>query len=617
MLASRAMRGRRAPTFAAAGGLAFAAVFFGGGPADGSIPFVGGAAAVVGCALLAWLRPDLDLAGRCAAAASLALVGWLGLSIVWSAEPDRSWDYLNRGLVYLAFGALGIALGSVASRREAATGLAALLGLVAGWALLGKVVPALGADARVARLRSPVGIWNELALLGDLALPLGLWLASASSRLRRVGGVVLLYGWIVALALTLSRGGIIIALAVVAAWFALSGRRLESGLALLAAGVPAGVVSAVAFALPGVTSDGETHSVRVSDGVWFGIALAAGCLVAVAVSSAGARLALTPARRRILVTTTAVAAAAAVLAGAVVAGTHASAWWNDFRNPAAPELANSPGRLESASSNNRWEWWKEAWHGWKEDPVAGNGAGTFELIHLRLRQTDQSVTEPHDVPLQLLAETGLVGLLLYVAAFGAALWGGFRREPETLALWLGIPAYLAHGLLEVDLDFLAVSAPVFGIAGLLLARPGRPSLRLLPSVAAVAAAAGVLVSVGSPWLADRAVTDSYDATDPATALRDAKRAQALDPLALDPLRARAAAELAAGNVFEAYQQTLNELDLQPENPEAWCDAGQFELVALNAPFRAYEHLNQWYNLDPRGPCLALLDRARARVNAGG
>jgi len=617
MLASCAMRGRRAPTLAAAGGLTFAALFFGGGPAGGSIPFVGGAAGVVACALLAWLRPGLEPIGWAAAASALGLVGWIGLSIIWSAEPDRSWDYLNRGLVYLAFGAVGLAVGSVASRREAATGLAALLGLVAGWALLGKVVPAFGPDARVARLRSPVGIWNELALLGDLALPLALWLAADRGRLRQVAGTLVLYAWIVALALTLSRGGILIGVAVVVVWLVLAGPRLEGGLALLAAGVPAAAVSAVAFALPGVTSDGEPHGVRVSDGAWFGVALVVGGLVAVGISAAAARLAFSTERRRALGRATAVVAAVAVLVGVVVAGTHASTWWNDFRNPAAPELANNPQRLASASSNNRWEWWKEAWHGWRNDPVLGNGAGSFELVHLRLRTTDQAVTEPHDVALQLLSETGVVGLLLYLGAFGAALWGGFRREPEAIALWLGLPAYVAHGLLEVDLDFLAVSAPVFLVGGLLLARHGRPGVQLFAALAAVAAAAGVVVSLGSPWLADRAVDRSYAARDPATALREAKRAHALDPLALDPLRAWAAAELEQGNLLEAYRRTLNEVDLQPENPEAWCDAGQFELVALNEPYRAYAHLNQWYNLDPRGPCLALLDRARARVNAGG
>ena len=48
---------------------------------------------------------------------------------------------------------------------------------------LGKVVPPLYDYGRpgVARLRAPVGLWNQLALLGDFALPLALW------RKRRLG----------------------------------------------------------------------------------------------------------------------------------------------------------------------------------------------------------------------------------------------------------------------------------------------------------------------------------------------------------------------------------------------------------------------------------------------
>jgi O-Antigen ligase len=617
MLASSAMLSRRAPTVAAVGGLVFAAVFFGGGPADGSISFVGGAAVLLGCLAIAWVRPGASAAGWAAIGLAAGLVAWMGLSILWSAEPDRSWDYLNRGLVYLAFGAVGLAAGVVISRRDAATGLAAVLGLVAGWALLGKVVPALGPDARVARLREPVGIWNELALLGDIALPLGLWLATERWWARRLGGTLLLFAWTVALALTLSRGGILIGVAVLVAYLLLAGPRLDGALALLAAGVPAAVVAGIAFALPGVTSDGEPHSVRVSDGVWVGVALVVGGALAVGLALLAGRLAVAEGRRRALGRATAVAAAVVVLAGVVVVGTHASEWWDDFRNPAAPGLVNDPERLASTSSNNRWAWWTEAWRGWKDDPVLGNGAGTFELIHLKMRATNQSVTEPHNVPLQLLAETGIVGLLLYLGAFGAALWGGFGRGRETLALWLALPAYCLHGLLEVDWDFVAVSAPVFFVAGLLVARSGRAAPRVVPALVAACTAFGVLVSLLSPWLAGRAVDESYAASDPATALREAKRAHALNPLALDPLQAWAAAELSRGRLLDAYQRTLNEVALQPENPDAWCDAGQFELEALDEPFRAYRHLNQWYNLDPRGPCLGLLDEARDRVNAGG
>ena len=79
---------------------------------------------------------------------------------VWSIQPDRSWDYVNRGLVYLGFLALGLFVGALVPRatRSVANGLAALLGALLAYALLAKGLPALYADyGRLARLRTPVG----------------------------------------------------------------------------------------------------------------------------------------------------------------------------------------------------------------------------------------------------------------------------------------------------------------------------------------------------------------------------------------------------------------------------------------------------------------------------
>ena len=167
---------------------------------------------------------------------------WSAVSVAWSIEPDRSWAYANRGLVYLAFALLGA---FVADRlKELMYGLAAILGAVCAWSLAGKALPWLYDDyERVARLRAPVGYWNALALLGAIALPIGLCLATR----RRVLGTLLVYGWIVAIALTFSRGGALVAVLVVVAWIVLSRAWVDALATLVAAGVPAAVVVAVAL----------------------------------------------------------------------------------------------------------------------------------------------------------------------------------------------------------------------------------------------------------------------------------------------------------------------------------------------------------------------------------
>src|SRR5215204_3033507 len=297
----RARRERPPAPLLLALALVAAAAFFGGGAATATLPWVGGAA-VLGVAALVATR-GLPR-GWPAVAPLVALALWCALSIGWSDLGDRSWDYANRTLVYAAFAALGLFLAD--RTRELAAGLAAVLGAAVVWSLAGKALPWLYDDyGRIARLRAPVGIWNQLALLGDYALPLALWLAWR----RRVLGALLAYAWLVAVVLTYSRGGVLVAAAVVVAWIVLSRRWVEAGATLLAAGVPAAGVVAVALVLPGVTDDGQAHATRVRDGAVFALVLLAGAAVAAVV----ARVPLperTPALRR-------AALIAAVVVGAV------------------------------------------------------------------------------------------------------------------------------------------------------------------------------------------------------------------------------------------------------------------------------------------------------------
>src|SRR4029453_13316649 len=119
--------------------------------------------------------------------------------ISWSIQAARSWDYTNRGIVYFAFASVGALLGAVAPRRYA-TVAAALLGALFVWALAAKAIPGIYDDyGRLARLRYPVGYWNELGLLAAVSVPLGLWLVSDRERARRerTAAALLLYAGLV------------------------------------------------------------------------------------------------------------------------------------------------------------------------------------------------------------------------------------------------------------------------------------------------------------------------------------------------------------------------------------------------------------------------------------
>src|ERR671936_3220190 len=214
-------------TSALAGGVAallFWTLFFGGGSRDLSLAWLGtatvlAATAMLAAALLGTLAwPELDRTGLAFVALAGLFVLWNGASISWSLDPDRSWAYTNRGVVYLAFACLGLFVGAVVPRapRAVAAALVLLLAGVLGWALLGKVVPPLFPDGgRLARLRSPIGYWNALALLADCAVALGLWLAARREHRPavRVAGVVLLYASVVSILLAYSRAGVLVAIA--------------------------------------------------------------------------------------------------------------------------------------------------------------------------------------------------------------------------------------------------------------------------------------------------------------------------------------------------------------------------------------------------------------------
>src|SRR3982750_1097271 len=136
MVASRQMRATRDLPLAVSLALTAFAVFFGDGPGNDSLPWLGGGALLVIVVLIA----TQGLPSGWRALLPLALLTcWIAITIAWSALPDRSWDYANRALVYLLFAALGL---WVATRtRGLALGFMAIFGAVLAWSLLGKVLP--------------------------------------------------------------------------------------------------------------------------------------------------------------------------------------------------------------------------------------------------------------------------------------------------------------------------------------------------------------------------------------------------------------------------------------------------------------------------------------------
>ena len=108
---------------ATAGALLAASLLFGGGSTVGPVSWIGAGAvlaAVVLCGAAFWGLLPLPAVGReglvCACLAG-GFVAWNAVTILWSAAPDRSWEYFNRGLIYFAFGVVGAFVGSAIAPR--------------------------------------------------------------------------------------------------------------------------------------------------------------------------------------------------------------------------------------------------------------------------------------------------------------------------------------------------------------------------------------------------------------------------------------------------------------------------------------------------------------------
>ncbi|MDX6472671.1 MAG: hypothetical protein QOK22_1487 [Gaiellaceae bacterium] len=634
MLASPSVHvaGERLAAPLAAAALCFCALFFSGGFDDAPLVWIGGlallaaatAAALVLIGTIPATRP-----GRPAALFVGCLFGlavWAGLSTVWSLSPDSSWSTTNRTLVYAGFALLGVLLSGVLPRTEVlAAAAAALLGAVLGWALLARCVPALFADyGRVARLRAPVGYWNELALLCVVAVPLALWLAAPAGRraAARASGVLLLFVATVALLLTYSRVGVVLACLAAAGWIVLDRRRVESLTAVALGGGAGAAVFGLALALPGITKDGQPRSARVHDGWVFALVLvAAGALVAIAaglLARLEERQPLSPETRRRVERLAGAAAVVVVAAGIAASIVFSNRIWAEFTNPVSSQIDQSSGRLTSLNSSNRWRWWGEEWDAFTAHPLLGTGAGTFKLTDLRVRTSPLTTDEPHNTPLQFLGELGIVGLLLYLgAAVAAALAvlaarrraAGSERAAVS-ALGLGLAAFLAHTVVDMDWNYVATCGPLLLVAGVLAGRSGAPASRPAGArrpflaLAAVLFSFAAVYSLAAPWLAQR---DLLNLT-----LASAKRAHTWDPLSTEALMDEAALTQDPLPAEALYRQAVS---LEPENSETWLALGTF-YGDYGDWKRAYDALSKaWtYNkFGPTGQPCGVLDQARHKA----
>ena len=584
--------------------------------------------------------PRVHLRAPARAYAGLALLvlfaAWSGWSIDWSVAPDLSWLQLNRWAAYALVAALALVVGASLDHapRRAATAFLVIATAVALYALGGKVAPWLSIPGLIdldqtadfSRLRAPLGYWNALGLVCVLAAPIAVRTAAdpdATSRLRgfAVAALVLV---LATLGLTYSRGGILSLLIALAALVAIGpDRRRILAYALLGviAAVPAYIVAIVRDDL---TTDGVVQAERADDGLMLLVALVAGIALAVVgarrLMQSDAMLEHAPLGSPALRPRNALAAAGAALllliGGLAVSergiGATIEEQWDDFTTVRSDDQSD-PARVLRSNSGNRWVWWKEAAGAFSDEPVKGWGAGSFPLVHRRYRQNDLPVLQAHSVPLQLLAETGLIGALLALGGLGllgsAAVTrvrqASGREQRYAAALACACLAWGIHMWFDWDSDIPGVTLPMLIFLGVLAARPpgavepapapeearapAGPRAAVLVAGALIFAALGV--SAYLSWLADdKAAEAAFLATadDEPTLAYAAKRADEaiqLNPLAIDPVVSAIVIARKRGRYKEAGDLLEEAIERQPENPDVWLRAYVFQWFIDDAPAR--------------------------------
>jgi hypothetical protein len=268
----------------------------------------------------------------------------------------------------------------------------------------------------------------------------------------------------------------------------------------------------------------------------------------------------------------------------------------------------------------------------------GWGAGSFGVVHLLYRRNTLTVQQPHSVPLQFLAETGIVGALLAIGGFVlvATSAGGLTRRlsrgPERLlaaGLFGGVIAYAAHSLYDWDWDIPAVTLPMFMFLGVLV---GARRRSLAGAVASRPSATARALSLGALtlWLcafALSAALPSWSASTAASALvkassgspstlhsaeSSAKLASDLDPLSDAGLRVEATIAVHLGRLPRARGYLTQAVGREPTDIQAWQQLAEVDVLMGNAR-GASVAAQRLLDLDPHGPSAALLRRARVQL----
>ena len=606
------------------------------------------AAIALGTAAAVWPRARPPRAALVTGALLAAFAALAGVSGVWGDSAEKAFIELDRAALYLGVFVLVVLASGRGSARQWSDGLATGIVAVGLLSLSSRLFPDLFGHSAVSeldptdpRLSYPVNYWNGLAELVAMGVPL-LFAAAVRSRASIYGALAV--GTVPALAavvyLTSSRGGVVAAAVGIAVFVALTSRR-SLALAALATAA-AGSAAAIAVLLPRdelVNGPIDAPAVAGQGRAAALLILLIGALTALAytrvrrVVPAELRLPR-PAKR-------AAAALSVVLVLAGVAAADPASRLDSLKEPPREfEGSYTESHILSSGGSGRWQFWEAAVEQFKDSPVLGGGAGSYEAWWAQHGTLNYFTRNAHSLFFETLGELGAVGLLLLVAVVAAGLASAALRlrasadeeRPVVAAVTGAFVAFILAAAIDWIWDLTVVGAVGVACLALLVGAasvarvesaggsqeertPRRP--RQLGLRAVVAAVALMLVAAEAVPLATqqkvRASQEALKEGNADSALAEAQDARALQGWAASPHLQVALVQESRGRLRSARESIRMAIDRDRSDWRLWAVAARIE-EASGSIAEARRSFDRARALNPRSP---LFKRSREEARPTG
>jgi hypothetical protein len=406
-----------------------------------------------------------------------ALAGWTLLSTTWALIAGNAYHAGQVAILYLGgLLAATMLLRTQPSLRAVEPALAAGALIVIGYGLSERLLPGVLQFSRSisaeGRLEQPLTYWNamgELAAIGAVLCARMMGDVSRDKLVRTLAAAAVVPLGL-GLYLSFSRGALFAAVAGLLTLPVAAPRReqLDAVLLTIAAGALAALSSSQ---FGGVTGLRGSLATRELQG-----AITFGLLVLIMIAAVLAQRWLMS-RSRDRAGELRLPRRAPLIALLVICAGLAAAITLGAKEGSPRQLGSGAGRFATLQSD-RYAYWRVAFHAFKDEPLRGVGAGSWSVYWLKYRPILGASQDAHSLPLQTLAELGVVGLALlavFLAGIGLAARDAYRAAPTLAAGPLaGFVVYAAHAPLDWDWQMPAVTLVALLLAGALLslAEPG-------------------------------------------------------------------------------------------------------------------------------------------------